>query len=290
MNIVVCVKQVPNTKEVRINPKTNNIMREGVPGIMNPFDANAIEEALRIREQHGGTVTALSMGPMQAAEILQEALDMGADRAVLLCDRAFAGSDTLATGYVLSDVIRELDADLVFCGYEAIDGATAQVGPVIAENLGWPQFTRVHAVEIEEATAKISRDIRDGYELYNCSLPLVACVLKGINIPRRPEASGKEPVILSAKNFSFDSEKVGVEGSPTRVVTISTAGKQASGFIFVNGSLPAEERVRMVMNGGIVPKKISFTRGAEEALVDRIMEEDTIKRHFDSVKEAGQDD
>lgn len=286
MNIVVCVKQVPNTKEVRINPKTNNIMREGVPSIMNPFDVDAIEEALRICEGNGGTVTALSMGPMQATDVLQEALDMGVDRAILLCDRVFAGSDTLATGYVLASVIRELDADLVFCGYEAVDGATAQVGPVIAENLGWPQLTRVNAIKIENRTVHVSREVRDGFELYHCGLPLVVCVLKGTNTPRKPVASDKKPEIMSAKDFEFDSEKLGIDGSPTRVVSIVTSGKQASGFVFVDGLLPVEERVRLLMNGGITPKKINFTRGTSEALADVIMQNNTIRRHLEGIKEA----
>ena len=142
MNIIVCIKQVPDTSEVRIDPVTNTIIREGVPAIINPFDENAIEEALRLREQHGGKVTVLSMGPPQAETALREALAMGADEAMLITDRCFAASDTLATSYVLSTAIRTLgDYDLILCGKQAFDGDTAQVPPGIAEQLGIPQVT-----------------------------------------------------------------------------------------------------------------------------------------------------
>lgn len=286
MNIAVCVKQVPNTKAIRIDPKTNNIMREGVPSIMNPNDANAIEEALRIREYAGGVVTALSMGPRQASETLQEALDMGVDKAILLSDRAFAGSDTLATGYILSVVIKELNPDLVLCGAEAIDGATGQVGPVIAQNLGWPQFTNVNEIRVEGNTVHISRDVRNGYELYTCDLPAVACVLKGINNPRRAVSSDRGPEIYNAERYEFDSEKIGMEGSPTQVVNISASDRTESSFVVVDGSLPAEERLRMLMYGGITPQKINFLRGTSGELADVIMQDDTLKRHLNGLKET----
>ena len=286
MNIVVCVKQVPNTKAIRIDPKTNNIMREGVPSIMNPYDANAIEEALKILDYAGGAVTALSMGPQQAVEILQEALDMGADKAILLSDRAFAGSDTLATGYILSTVIKELSPDLVICGAEAIDGATGQVGPVIAQNLGWPQFTNVNEIRVEGNIVHISRDVRKGYELYTCDLPAVACVLKGINNPRGAVSSNKKPEIYNVDNFEFDLEKIGLKGSPTQVVNISTSGRMESSFVTVDSFLPAEERLRMLMNGGIISKKINFMRGTGGELADFIMQDDTVKRHLNGLKEA----
>lgn len=287
MNIVVCIKQVPNTKQVRIDPSTNNIIREGIPNIMNPYDANAVEEALRIREQNGGKVTVLSMGPKQAERIIQEALDMGADRGILLCDKAFAGADTLATSYTLATVIKELKADLVLCGQEAIDGATGQVGPMIAENLGWIQFTCVSKIKIEKNAANISREVRNGIELYNCELPLVVCVLKEINTPRKPDDPNnkKTPEIMTVQDFSFDQKKIGFNGSPTRVVSITTIGKENGGFVKVNGSLPAEERIRILMNGGISPKKINFIRGDSKNLANIIMQDDLIKRHIGNLKE-----
>lgn len=282
MNIIVCVKQVPNTKEVKINPETKNIVREGVPSILNPYDANAIEAALAIREANGGTVTAISMGPGQAQEVLQEALDMGADRAILLSDRAFAGADTLATGYTLSSMIQTLKADLVLCGSEAIDGCTGQVGPIIAENLGWSQFTYVHDIAVEGREVRVSREVKTGYELYTCKLPVLACVLKGINSPRKPKPSGRTPEVLSAKDFAVDEEKLGLKGSPTRVAHISSSGRSISSFVSVDGSLPVADRIKILMNGGIVPKKIAFTRGTADALANVILDDKTIKGHLHS--------
>lgn len=282
MNIIVCIKQVPNTKEVRINPETKNIVREGVPSILNPYDANAIEEALKIRDAVGGNIIAVSMGPQQATEVLQEALDMGADRAILLSDRLFAGSDTLATGYTLSTVIRTLKADLVLCGSEAIDGCTGQVGPIIAEDLGWPQFTYVHEIRVEGNTLQISREVKEGYEKFECALPAVACVLKGINRPRKPVESGRRPEVTSAADFGFDTERLGISGSPTRVAHISSSGKSISSFVSVDGSLPTKERIKMLMNGGIIPKKINFIRGPVDTLAKVILEDESLKGRLDN--------
>ena len=245
MNIVVCIKQVPNTKEVRINPETKNIIREGVPSILNPCDANALEAALSIREKNGGTVTAVSMGPQQAAEVLQEALDMGADRGVLLSDRAVAGADTLATGYALSAVVKTLDADLVLCGSEAIDGCTGQVGPILAEELGWPQITYVHDLEINGDLLKASREVKGVFEWYECRLPVVACVQKGMNHPRKPEESRKRPEIITARDLDADPNALGISGSPTKVAHIASSGRSISSFVSVDGKLPARERIRL---------------------------------------------
>lgn len=271
MNIVVCIKQVPNTKEVRINPETKNIIREGVPSILNPYDANALEAALRIREKNGGIVTAVSMGPQQAAEILQEALDMGADRGILLSDRAVAGADTLATGYALSAVVKKLNADLVLCGSEAIDGCTGQVGPILAENLGWPQITYVHDLEVSDGILRASRETRSSFDLYECRLPAVVCVLKGINTPRKPFDQKKKPEIITASDLNVDKKFLGIEGSPTRVSCITSSGRGFSSFVSADGRLPARERICILMNGGIVPKKISFVRGSGEKLAETIL-------------------
>ncbi|MDO4321391.1 MAG: electron transfer flavoprotein subunit beta/FixA family protein [Lachnospiraceae bacterium] len=282
MNVVVCIKQVPNTKEVRIDPETKNIVREGVPSILNPYDANAIEAALRIKEENGGSVIAISMGPQQAAEVLQEALNMGVDRAILLSDRLFAGSDTLATGYALSGAIKGLKPDLILCGSEAIDGCTGQVGPIIAENLGIPQFTYVHEISVQGNSAKVSREVKEGYELLSCKLPVLACVLKGINIPRKPGISEKYPEVLSAKDCNMDAQRLGIKGSPTRVAHISSSGKSISSFVSVDGSLSPGERIKLLMNGGIVPKKINFTKGTARDLAEVILSDSTVKGHLHS--------
>ncbi len=281
MNIVVCAKQVPNTQNVQINSETKNIVREGIPSILNPYDANAIEESLKIRDLTGGHVTAISMGPLQAADVLQEALDMGADRAILLCDRLFAGADTLATGYTLSVIIKRLNADLVLCGSEAIDGSTGQVGPIIAENLGWPQMTCVRKIKIGRNTIAGIREQKDGMEQLEGKLPMVICVQKGINQPRAGMPSGKRPEIFSADDVGFDKSLLGVVGSPTRVVQISMSGKGVSGFVFIDGSMPVEKRVRTMMRGGITPRKINFVRGDTEKLTSVILKDEEVKKYID---------
>jgi len=166
MRIVVCIKQVPDTTDVKINPETGTLIRDGVPSIINPFDENAIEAALQLVEQHGGEVIVVTMGPPQAEQALREAMAMGADLAILVSDRAFAGADTLATSYALSQALAKLgDFDLVFCGKQAFDGDTGQVGPGLAEHLGIPQIT--YAIEIEEITDKeiqVRRLLADGFE------------------------------------------------------------------------------------------------------------------------------
>ena len=149
MKIIVCIKQVPNTTEIKIDPVKNTLIRDGVPSIINPDDKTAIEVALQLKEKHGAEVVVLTMGPMQAEKALREALAMGADEAYLLSDRAFAGSDTLATSTIIAAAVKKLGADLVLCGRQAIDGDTAQVGPQIAEHLGIPQITYAAAVDYD---------------------------------------------------------------------------------------------------------------------------------------------
>jgi len=187
VNIVVCIKQVPETTEVRVDPETKALIRDGVKSVINPFDENAIEAALQLREAHGGTVTALTMGPPQAEESLRQALAMGADEAVLLTDPASRGSDTLATSYTLAQMVRKLgDFDLILCGKQAIDGDTGQVGPGLAERLGIPQIT--FAIELEVSGDKLSarRVLDDFFELVEVKLPAVVTVVKQINEPRHP--------------------------------------------------------------------------------------------------------
>ncbi len=165
MNIVVCVKQVPDTNEVKIDPVKGTLIRDGVPSIINPDDKNAIEEALRLKDKHGANVTVITMGPPQAEVALKEAIAMGADDAILISDRAFAGSDTLATSRTLAGAIAKLDYDIVMAGRQAIDGDTAQVGPGIAESLNLPQVTYVENVEFDGKNLKIRKALEDGYEI-----------------------------------------------------------------------------------------------------------------------------
>ncbi len=229
MNIIVCIKQVPDTTEVRIDPVTNTLVREGVPSIINPFDENAIEEALQLREKYGGEVTILTMGPPQAADALRQALAMGADKAVLLCDRAFAGSDTLATSYALSKAVRHLgEYDMILCGKQAFDGDTAQVGPGLAEHLGIPQATYAIQVEVEGKKARVKRLLDDRFERVEMSMPCLVTVVKQINDPRHASLKGvmkarkAEIPTLSAEEIGADPERCGLNGSPTNVVRIFT--------------------------------------------------------------------
>jgi len=239
MHIIVCIKQVPETTDVKIDPATNTLMREGVQSIVNPFDMYAIEEALRIRERLGGKVTALSMGPPQAENALREAISMGVDDGVLLTDRAFAGSDTWATSYTLAMAIRKIgDYGLVICGKQASDGDTAQVGPGIAVQLDLPQITYVRKIEgIDDRRIVAERLLEGGYEVIEAPLPCVLTVVKEINQPRLPSLKGKmaarKAVITKwgAADIGADPASIGLDGSPTKVVKIFTPQPRGGGEI-----------------------------------------------------------
>ncbi len=228
MNIIVLVKQVPDTAEVKINRETNTLIRDGVPSIINPYDRYAIEEALRLREKHGGKVTAVTMGPPQAAEALKETVSLGVDDVVLLSDRAFAGADTWATSYALSQGIRKVgEYDLVIAGKQAIDGDTAQVGPETADMLGIPFVAYIRKIEQIEGRKMIAERLMDeGYDVVETSLPALITVVKEINEPRVPSLKGKmkaknlKVTAWTAKDISADEEKIGLKGSPTQVVRI----------------------------------------------------------------------
>ncbi|NTW58057.1 MAG: electron transfer flavoprotein subunit beta/FixA family protein [Nitrospirae bacterium] len=228
MNIIVLVKQVPDTSEVKINRETNTLIRDGVPSIINPYDRYAIEEALRLREKHGGKVTAVTMGPPQAAEALKEAVSLGVDDVVLLSDRAFAGADTWATSYALSQGIRKVgEYDLVIAGKQAIDGDTAQVGPETADMLGIPFVAYIRKIEQVEDRKMIAERLMDeGYDVVETSLPALITVVKEINEPRVPSLKGKmkaknlKVTVWTAKDIGADEEKIGLKGSPTQVVRI----------------------------------------------------------------------
>ncbi len=228
MNIAVCVKQVPDASDVKIDKATGTMVREGVPAILNPFDAYAVEEAIRLKEKHGGKVTAVTMGPPQAGEVLKHVVAMGADDVMLISDRAFAGADTWATSYTLGLGLKKLDSlDLVICGKQAIDGDTAQVGPGVAENLGLPFVAYVRKiVEVSGGKMKVERLIEDGYEVVEVSLPAVITVVKEINTPRMPSLKGKmkakslEIKPLSAEAIGAEADKIGLAGSPTKVMKV----------------------------------------------------------------------
>jgi len=226
LNIIVCVKQVPGTNEVKINKETNTIIREGVEAIINPFDEYAIEEGVRIKEKLGGKVTVISMGIPKVADLLRETIAVGVDEAVLLSDRAFAGADTLATSYALSMGIKALgEYDLIICGKQATDGDTAQVGPSLAEKLNIPHTTYVRKIEeIKEGYIRCQRLTDDGYEVIEMPLPAVITVVKEINEPRLPSIKGKlkakktEVRILTADDIGADKDRCGLKGSPTQVI------------------------------------------------------------------------
>ena len=239
MTIIVCIKQVPDTTNVRINPETNTLIREGVASIINPFDMYAIEEAVRLKEKLGAKTICLTMGPPQAEEALREALSLGIDEGILVCDRAFAGSDTWATSYTLSKAIEKIgDYSLIICGKQAADGDTAQVGPGMAAHLDLPQVTYVKKIEqINESMAKVESMTEEGYEVIEIPLPGLFTVVKEINTPRLPSLKGKmraksaKITVWSAKDLDVEPDSLGLKGSPTEVVKIFTPPPRQGGQI-----------------------------------------------------------
>ncbi|KYZ76983.1 electron transfer flavoprotein subunit beta [Anaerosporomusa subterranea] len=238
MEIVVFVKQVPDTTEVKIDPQTNTLIRQGVPSIVNPFDKNAVEAALQLKEKHGGKVTVVSMGPPQAKDALKECIAMGADEALLVSDRAFGGADTLATSYTLAAAAKKLGkVDMIICGKQAIDGDTAQVGPEIAEHLGMPQVTYVAKIDVNGETVRVEREHEEGYEIIEVNMPVLLTVVKSINEPRYPTVKGtmkanrKEIPVWTVNDIEVDAEKIGLKGSPTQVRKIFTPKQRVQGEV-----------------------------------------------------------
>jgi len=229
MNIVVCIKQVPDTAEVKINPETGTLIREGVPSIINPFDMHALEAGLQIKERVNGRVIVLTMGPPQAETALRDAISMGADEGILLSDRAFAGSDTWATSFTLSKAIQKIGADIIICGKQAIDGDTAQVGPETAEFLNIPHISYVRKLEeIADTSIRVQRLMDDGYDVIESTLPVLLTVVKELNEPRLPSLKGKmaakkaEIKKWSRADIMADENDLGLKGSPTQVKNIFT--------------------------------------------------------------------
>ena len=239
--IIVCAKQVPDTNEIKIDPVTKTLVREGVRSILNHDDANALEEALKIKDIYPDThITVLSMGPMQAKYMLRECLAMGADAAVLASDRALGGSDTWATSNALAAAINKLgDFDLIFAGRQAIDGDTAQVGPQLAEKLGLPQVTYVTDFKIEQDMKNITvkRALEDGYEVIRIKTPCVLTAIKELNSPRYMSIRGiynaiREDIPLwGAKELEIDLNTVGLDASPTNVFRSFTPMPKGKGVM-----------------------------------------------------------
>ena len=225
MKIIVCIKQVPNTSEVKINPD-GTLKRDGVPSIMNPDDKAGLEFALSLKDQYGAHVTVITMGPLQAKKVLAEAIAMGADKGILLTDRAFAGADTLATSKALSAAIKTLEYDLIITGRQAIDGDTAQVGPQIAEHLHLPQVSYVTSLETLDEGFKVRRQFENAYQILKVPSPSLLTVLSCAVAPRYMRVNGimnvttnEEELIktMTVNDIDVDVKELGLKGSPTKV-------------------------------------------------------------------------
>ncbi|MBU2552084.1 MAG: electron transfer flavoprotein subunit beta/FixA family protein [Proteobacteria bacterium] len=254
MDVIVCIKQVPDTRHVRLDPETNTLKREGVESMVNPFDMYAIETALRLKDEFGGTVTALTMGPPQAEAALRQVVEYGVDRVALLSDRAFAGADTWATGYTLAKGVEKLGAfDLIVCGKQAVDGDTAQVGPGLAERLGLPFVAfvrRLVQVDPQSRSMTVERLMDDGYDVVETPLPALITVVKEIGEIRVPSLKGKmkakkiEVPVYGAAELGADPDSLGLAGSPTRVVEVF-APKPRGNRVRLEGS-PEEQADRLI--------------------------------------------
>lgn len=257
MNILVCVKQVPDTTEIKIDPQTNTLLRSGVPSIPNPYDICALELAVRCKKEQGASVTVLTMGPEQAKTALRECMTLGADHAYLVSDRLFGGSDTLATSYILSTAIRKLEQDngtydLILCGKQAIDGDTAQVGPEIAEELGRPQITYAADFTLAEQEIQVKRESDEGYDIIGASLPALVTVVKTNFPPLVPTMKSKLaanraviPVITSI-DLAIDSARCGLKGSPTKVRKTFVTPRRGKNAIKISGENPEEAARQLV--------------------------------------------
>ena len=262
MNIIVCIKQVPDSTRVKVDPKTGTLIRAGVPSILNPYDHYALEKALAIKAKTGAKVTVLSMGPAQAVAVLRLALALGADEGVLLSSRAFAGSDTWATSYALAMAIRKIGSfDMILCGQMAIDGDTAQTGPGIAFHLGIPQITFCESVDSDGSRAVVKKLIEGGHQILEADLPVLITMTMPVDYaPKYPsfmaahKAQDKKTVTWTEKEIGADMHKLGLEGSPSRVSRIFPPAARQKGEMF-NGS--AEEMAAKFVE---ILKKESFIK------------------------------
>jgi electron transfer flavoprotein beta subunit len=260
MHVVVCVKMVPDTTQVKIDPVTNTLIRKDVPFITNPFDTRAVEEALRIKDKYGASVTAISMGPPAAEGVLRKALSLGADDAVLLSDMAFGGADTLATSRVLAEAVHRLDqrdhVDLIICGQQTIDGDTAQVGPGIACRLKVSQLTLVDEIlkiDLAAKVIRVRRRLEQQHEIVEASLPALLTVVREINVPRYPTVprrlAAAEAALPTWSNsfLKLEADKIGLRGSPTQVKKIF-APERSKGEIVPGEGEQRESAIRHVLD------------------------------------------
>lgn len=253
MKIIVCAKQVPDTNEVRIDPVKNTLIREGVPSILNPDDANALEEALKMKDADPSThITVITMGPPQAKQMLQECIAMGADEGVLLSDRALGGSDTWATSNALAAAVRKIgEYDIIFAGRQAIDGDTAQVGPQMAEKLGIPQVTYVQKFAVTGNTVAVERALEDGFERLELQTPCLLTTIKELNCPRYMRVAGiykaakQEIPVWNAADLGVTKEQVGLDASPTNVFRSFTPAVKGKGIV-VEGDGPKEQAANLL--------------------------------------------
>lgn len=268
MIVVACIKQVPDTTQVQIDPVTNTLIRDGIPFIVNPYDSHALEQSLRLQDSHGFKAVALSMGPPNAEATLRKALALGASRSILLSDRAFGGADTLSTSNVLAAAIRKLgeedEVGIVFCGKQTIDGDTAQVGPGIAVRLGYSQLTlvdRIEKIDVENRTITVRRKLEGRYEIVEARLPAMITVVRELNRPRYPTVpmrlgSAKAEVeCWSNKELQLDINSVGLKGSPTWVSRIFSPERS---------------------EGEIVGDGMNDPVGAANLLIDRLLDSDLL--------------
>jgi electron transfer flavoprotein beta subunit len=268
MQIISCIKQVPDTTQVQIDPATNTLVREGIPIIVNPYDTHAVEESLRLKDRFGFSVSAISMGPPNAEATLRKALALGVDRAVLLSDRVFSGADTLATSNVLTEAIRKLgeteEVAIVFCGKQTIDGDTAQVGPGIATRLGWTQLTLVDKIldlDLEKKRITVSRKLEGRHEIVSAPLPVMITVVREMNRPRYPtvpmrlEAAERDVEVWNNQILKLDEQTIGLKGSPTWVSRIFS---------------PQRDKGEMIGDG------VNDPVGTAEMLIDRLLSKDLL--------------
>lgn len=255
LHIVVCIKQVPDSREIRIDPNTNTLIRQGVPSIVNFYDLHGLEEALRIKDEQGARVTVVTMGPPPAEKSLKECISLGADEAVLITDRKFAGADTLATSYVLGKTLEKVaqewgPIDMVFCGKQTLDGDTGQVGPGIACRLDLEQLTYVgKVVNVDEAKrrVRVHRNLEDGVEVVETSMPVLITALKELNHVRRASLPGMiraaryKPVVWTTDDFpGIEIAKIGLKGSPTIVSKTWVPEIRKINGELINGETPEQ--------------------------------------------------
>jgi electron transfer flavoprotein beta subunit len=272
LHIVVCIKQVPDSREIRIDPKDNTLIRQGVPSIVNFYDKHGLEEALRIKDEHGARVTVVTMGPPPAEKGLKECISLGADEAVLVTDRGFAGADTLATSYVVAKTIKKVEeeygpVDMVFCGKQTLDGDTGQVGPGVACRLDLEQLTyvsKVESVNEEKRRVTVHRLLEDGVEVVETQMPVLLTALKELNAVRRATLPGMlraaryKPVVWTTADFpDIEREKIGLKGSPT---------------IVAKTWVPEIRKINCQMLTGETPQDIA------EAIGDKLWEDDLPKK------------